>query len=80
MVYGHPVLTGPPLQLDAGEVAETVAKVGGEDEVTHLLVKRPEATTDGLRAQILGRIERDLQAAVTQADTECLDQIDELGG
>ena len=49
-------MVGRPRELDAKEVAEAVAKVVGEDAVAQVLVKRPEATTDGLVEWIRAKI------------------------
>ena len=56
MLRGYRVMVGRPRELDAKEVAEAVAKVGGEDAVAQVLVKRPEATTDGLVEWIRAKI------------------------
>ena len=82
MLDGYPVWVGrpPEPELDAREVAEAVARVGGEDAVAQVLVKRPKATTDGLVAWIRARIERDQGGAPRESDVECLELIEELAG
>ena len=82
MLDGYPVWVGrpPEPELDAREVAEAVARVGGEDAVAQVLVTRPGATTDGLVAWIRARIERDQGGAPMESDVECLELIEELAG
>ena len=78
MLNGYPVWVGPPPELDAEEVEEAVARVGGEDAVAQMLVKRPGSTTDGLVEWIRAKIKRDQGGNYTEADVECLELIEEL--